>query len=73
MIKIRYKNVSQDFIVTFKYRVCFKIFLHFESIKKFTKDIHIPGLSWNTLPNNIKCAINTDCFKKLLKTHLLNA
>ena len=30
------------------------------------------AMRWNTLPNEVKCAINTNCFKKIIKTHLFN-
>ena len=31
------------------------------------------AMRWNTLPNEVKCAINTNCFKKTIKTHLFNS
>ena len=30
------------------------------------------AMRWNTLPNEVKCAINTNSFKKTIKTHLFN-
>ena len=30
-------------------------------------------MRWNSLPNELKCAITTNCFKKTIKTHLFNS
>ena len=30
------------------------------------------AMRWNTLPNEVKCAIYTNCFGKTIKTHLYN-
>ena len=30
------------------------------------------AMRWNTLSNEVKCAITTNCFKKTIKTHLFN-
>ena len=31
------------------------------------------AMRWNSLPNEFKCAITTNCFKKTIKTHLFNS
>ena len=31
------------------------------------------AMRWNSLPNELKCAITTNCFKKTIKTHLFNS
>ena len=31
------------------------------------------AMRWNTQPNEVKCAITTNCFKKIIKAHLFNS
>ena len=31
------------------------------------------AMRWNSLPNELKCAITTNCFKKTIKTYLFNS
>ena len=31
------------------------------------------AMRWNSLPNELKCAITTNCFKKTIKTQLFNS
>ena len=42
---------------------------------RFSKRLMNTGaaMRWNGLPNELKCAITTNCFKKTIKTHVFNS
>ena len=55
--------------------VCFTLFpKRYKSVRYGKRQMDTgAAMRWNSLPNELKCPITTNCFKKTIKAHLFNS